>query len=335
MDYIYNTFLAGWCADAAGARLEFRKTRFTEKQAIDAMHFIGEKTNSINDGQFTDDSEMEIALLTALLKGKNDTYFPIERIAKEYIKWFKTGPFDIGQSVALAISGANTSNQMATNAYEFNEDSESNGSLMRCIPIAVFSLFKPYDTILEIAKIDASLTHFSPIVKLVTGIYCCIISEILSNRLSGNNPDITNLLNDVKNMCKKNETIYNWYSEGISIPNLNNYDAIINEGHVKHAFIMVIHFLKNIHRYSYQTAILEVLKCGGDTDTNAKIVGNLFGAYYGNCIPEYMSKPVLEFDCTMTELDCTKPFNNFYIRPAKFGIKHAIKLVKELANKYN
>jgi hypothetical protein len=40
---LYYTFLAGWCADAAGARLEFRKRRFTEKEAIDAVHFVGEK----------------------------------------------------------------------------------------------------------------------------------------------------------------------------------------------------------------------------------------------------------------------------------------------------
>jgi len=70
------------------------------------------------------------------------------------------------------------------------------------------------------------------------------------------------------------------------------------------------------------------VKCGGDTDTNAKIVGNLLGAYYGNCIPEYMSKPVLEFDCT-------KSSNKFYTRPEKYGIKNAIKLVEELTQKYN
>lgn len=70
------------------------------------------------------------------------------------------------------------------------------------------------------------------------------------------------------------------------------------------------------------------VKCGGDTDTNAKIVGNLLGAYYGNCIPEYMSKPVLEFDST-------KSSNKFYTRPEKYGIKNAIKLVEELTQKYN
>lgn len=327
MEYIYNTFLAGWCADAVGARLEFRRTRFTEKEAIDAMHFMGEKSNGINEGQYTDDSEMEIALLTALIKGKNDSYFPIERIAKEYIKWYNSEPFDIGQTTTLALSSAKNADDMACNAYEFNEDSESNGSLMRCVPIAVFSLFKPYEIILEIADLDASLTHFSCIVKLVTGIYCCIIAEILSNRLIGNNPDIKNLLNYVKNMCKNNESIYNWYNEGINMSNLNDYDAIANEGHVKHAFTMIIFFLNNIKFYTYETAIIEVLKCGGDTDTNAKIVGNLLGAYYGNCIPEYISKPVLEFDCSKSE-------NTFFKRPAKYGIQNAFKLVDILVKKY-
>ena len=40
MNYIYYTFLAGWCADAAGARLEFRKRRFTE---IEANEFVTHK----------------------------------------------------------------------------------------------------------------------------------------------------------------------------------------------------------------------------------------------------------------------------------------------------
>ena len=321
MDYIYNTFLAGWCADAAGARLEFRKKRFTKKQAIDAMHFTGGKTNGVNDGQFTDDSEMEIALLTALVKGRDNSNFPIKCIAKEYIKWYNSDPFDIGSSTMLALSQAKTVDDIVNNVNEFNEDSESNGSLMRCIPIAICCLFTPYDTILQIAELDASFTHFSSIVKLITGIYCCIISEIISCRVNEKNPDIVQLLNNVNNMCKNNETVYNWYTYGIQMSSLNDYNAIKNEGHVKHAFIMIIYFLQNIKKYTYETAIIEVLKCGGDTDTNAKIIGNLFGAYYINCIPEYMSKPVLQFECTKASDEFKRPFY--------YGIHYASKLVKK------
>lgn len=325
---IYYTFLAGWCADAAGARLEFRKKRFTEQEAIDAMHFVGEKSNGISDGQFTDDSEMEICLLQGLIDGKNEEGFPVEKIAKEYIKWYKSSPFDIGNTTRMALFEAKNADDMVNNAYEYNEESESNGSLMRCIPIAAFSIYKPVKTILKVASVDASLTHYSEVIQLITGIYCCIISKILSYRLQF--PDktinIDNLIELIKDIIANSEIkdmfVIQWVFDALDMTDLSTYDAISNEGHVKHAFMFFIYFLKNINHFTYEKAMIEVLKCGGDTDTNAKIVGNLFGAYYGDCVPKYMSDPVLNFDCTKAE--------GFYKRPKKYGIKNAIKLVGEI-----
>lgn len=115
MDYkniIYYTFLAGWCADAAGARLEFKKKLFTKEEAINAMHFVGEKTNSIPEGQFTDDSEMELCLLQGLLNGKNSPFFPVEEIATQYIEWFKSSPFDIGNTTQMALIAAKDAEDM-------------------------------------------------------------------------------------------------------------------------------------------------------------------------------------------------------------------------------
>ena len=67
---VYYTFLAGWCAESAGARLEFQKKRFTKYEVNDAMHMTGPTTSGIYPGQITDDSEMEISLLSALVEGK-------------------------------------------------------------------------------------------------------------------------------------------------------------------------------------------------------------------------------------------------------------------------
>lgn len=45
---------------------------------------------------------------------------------------------------------------------------------------------------------------------------------------------------------------------------------------------------------SFSDAISNVLLMGGDTDTNAAIVGGMIGAMHGaNGIPDYMKKPVL------------------------------------------
>ncbi len=72
--YIYNTFLAGWCAEAVGARLEFQRRKFTNKEVNDAFNMIGDSSSGVYPGQITDDSEMEIALLSALISGQKEEY---------------------------------------------------------------------------------------------------------------------------------------------------------------------------------------------------------------------------------------------------------------------
>ena len=63
------------------------------------------------------------------------------------------------------------------------------------------------------------------------------------------------------------------------IDSIDNTNCRINVGHVKHAVVLAFGFLKK--RTDYKTAIEETLIRGGDTDTNAKIVGNLIGALHG------------------------------------------------------
>ena len=47
-------------------------------------------------------------------------------------------------------------------------------------------------------------------------------------------------------------------------------------GHLKIAFMWAFHYLKN--DFTYEAAIRDILMKGGDTDTNAAIVGGLLGA---------------------------------------------------------
>jgi ADP-ribosylglycohydrolase len=62
--------------------------------------------------------------------------------------------------------------------------------------------------------------------------------------------------------------------------------------------------------------------CGGDTDTNAKIVGNLFGAFYNNCVPENVLHIVLNFDCTKAE--------GYFKRPQIYSINNALHIINKL-----
>lgn len=69
-------------------------------------------------------------------------------------------------------------------------------------------------------------------------------------------------------------------------------------GHLKIAFMWAFYYLKN--DISYYDALFDILIRGGDTDTNAAIIGGLLGAAYGkdnekSVRQEYIDK-VLEFD---------------------------------------
>jgi ADP-ribosylglycohydrolase len=83
-----------------------------------------------------------------------------------------------------------------------------------------------------------------------------------------------------------------------SIKPLNELaDCRVNAGHVKHAFTLAFHFLRK--KATYEDAVRETLKLGGDTDTNACIVGGMMGALHGlSAIPTYMIDPVMKFDPT-------------------------------------
>ena len=319
--HIYNTFLAGWCAEAVGARLEFQRKQFSDAEVADAFHMVGEKTTGVHPGQITDDSELEIALLSALVECQHDPYFPIELIAKKYIEWHNTDPFDIGYTTTCALLGANSAEDMETNAYEQNAYSESNGSLMRCIPLAVFGINKSPEIVMNIAIRDAELTHSNTLVGEITGLYCILISRILHSKINKYEIHIDSLLELVKSLTT-HSIILKWIHTGSSLTTLDGYDCILNEGHVKHAFIFVMYFLKNLDKYDFVRAISEVLKCGGDTDTNAKIVGNLFGAYHGNTVPTYLSEIVVNFDCTKVD--------DFFKRPYSCSVKYAIELLHQL-----
>lgn len=67
-------------------------------------------------------------------------------------------------------------------------------------------------------------------------------------------------------------------------------------GFLKIAFVWAFFYL--YHDKSYPEAIRDMLLQGGDTDTNAAIVGGLLGARYGmeGDLEKEWSKQVLEYD---------------------------------------
>ena len=75
----------------------------------------------------------------------------------------------------------------------------------------------------------------------------------------------------------------------------------------------------------YKSVIRHVVKMGGDTDTNACIVGGMIGALVGvKNVDRTMLQTLLKFDCESQNIK----------RPAEFSVrKYAIPLIEALIEK--
>lgn len=308
---IYGCILGGWCADAAGATLEFCYKEITEQMVEIAMKMPGGGAIGVGPGQITDDSELEIGILNALVKSSTRCQYPLEMVAEEYIYWFNSSPFDIGSTCSNAFSGALNSRDMMRNALKLKNLSYANGALMRAGVIGVWARACPDDKIIEFGKSDAQLSHCNEVCQEVNGLYCLIIAKLI------NGVPVDEILITIEKKITNGE-VREWFDRANL---LDNIDCKKNIGYCKHGFQLCIYFLRN--PTTYVQAIKTTLLKGGDTDTNGKIVGNVVGAMVGiNKIPEYMLEPVINFDCVNTEVG--------HYRPKKYNVSKAVKLIAKL-----
>lgn len=304
--------LGALVGDAAGATLEFCHREITEEMALKAMTMPGGGAIRVGPGQITDDGELTLTLWRAL--NSDDA----QSLMKGYNDWYESCPFDMGRTCSLAFEtyydyfkGRNVfSVEGCKNIIKkMNELSEANGALMRATAIATWAAKYPQMSVgIDWARKDALLSHPSIVCQEVNMIYVSAIIHILS----GKTPQETlQLTNEFVSTQITSEKVKKWYfEESLDISELDSTKQI---GHVRWGFVMAMYFLRNPD-IGFEDAIKITLMKGGDTDTNAAIVGGLVGAYH--VIPEYMLKPVLDFDCTTD--------GRHHKRPAEYSVRKVI-----------
>lgn len=301
--------------DAAGATLEFFQGDIDENIASEAMKMPGGGVFSVGPGQITDDSELMLSLAGAIQDG-----FDLDKIARAYNAWYESEPFDCGITCKRAFVCENADN-MKQKAAIFSKQSEANGALMRCTPIPVFFCSKPTETLIEYAKADAQLSHPSEVCQDVNALYTVAIAHLLLYPR-----DYKGAIEKVERYAKYTSRKVKWWlkeSEG----ELDKLNCEQNIGHVRWGFTLAMHFLRT--NTSFEEAIFTTLLKGGDTDTNACIVGGMMGALHGiDHIPDFMKDPVLTFDAAkkggQMRPDEFKPSSilKYFNQPGKFCVNN-------------
>ena len=301
-DAALGAILGACIGDAAGAVLEFVSGDLTPKRVDDALTLPGGGCWRVAPGQITDDGELTLCLARALAGGG----FDLERIALSYAKWIDSPPFDIGTTTRNGLGCTHESHwaavcrkdgyavAMTRAAAERNMGSKANGSLMRAAPLGVWGASADCSTgseidvrrLAECAIADSRLSHPNPSAADAVACYAIAIAQLI--RTPGDR-DAAFAAAEAWAAESAEPEVRSWLDDarrGELIPYVQQI------GYVRIGFTHAFRHL--IAGTDYVPAIRETIAGGGDTDTNACIVGGLIGAACGaDSIPAAMREKVL------------------------------------------
>ena len=312
----YGAVIGALVGDAAGGVLEFLGRIPTPPECERALVMPGGGVFDLAPGQFTDDGEMTVTLLREL--AKNSGLYTQPSVAAAYNEWAMSHPFDIGNATANALR---VGSHAATNepvhvviekqALDRNSSSKANGSLMRATPLGIAAVRLSVEEAAEVARSDARLTHPNPVCQVSTAAYVLSIRHLILH--PGDNKGAFLIAEQYAQA--NNEEVAEWMLEARE-GSIGPVQPMA--GFVKHGFTLAFFYM--YRGTSYKKAVLETLAKGGDTDTNACIVGGLIGALHGveKLPPESVSNM----------MSCNT--DNGQPRAEKYTVKPVVRNLREL-----
>lgn len=258
--------------DALGAPFEFKSAglyrRTFPQPVVDGIgEMIGGGFFEWEPGEFTDDTQMALALAESILEAEG---FDPATTWRWFTTWAKTAP-DVGTTTAASLSkGAWHDVRMNSNA------SPANGALMRSFVQAAAFLHAPRDVVRNIVLRQSALTHPNP----VSGWGAWICVEMCREFIHGTNAFevLGDLVNDTA------EEYRTRFCEILS-PTWSPTEPHESNGSVWGCLAQAVWAVRSTS--TFDEAVIAAIDLGDDADTVGCVAGALAGARYGvNAIPQ-------------------------------------------------
>jgi ADP-ribosyl-[dinitrogen reductase] hydrolase len=275
LDAALGCVIGAFIGDALGSAIEF-KTSISKQMLYECLEMTGGIFGN-GPGQVTDDSELAMCLLNGLCGTLPE--FSMESIAHYYKLWIRSDPFDLGRTCRSSLGELYNRDpplvpSVLAAAEQYNKSSQSNGSFMRCSPLAVWCRNLPSEDLVKVVQKESSFTHSNQTIQQAQSYYVLGLASLIQH--PKDKARALNIANDyLRSHC--NDEVKAWVSD---IQNSPPMPGSPNMGHAKIAFDHTFRQL-NKQEISFVDAMAEVLSIGGDTDTNACIVGAMIGCYVG------------------------------------------------------
>lgn len=289
--------------DALGTTYEFERIEQPPYPALatqPAVDVIGRGPFDLEPGQVTDDTQLAVCLAHSLReRGRLD----VDDLGERYVAW-TTSAFDIGNQTGSALARIERGESAATAGVstwrEGGRRAAGNGSLMRTAPIAI-ALWSNPARVIEAAVDDSLITHADPRCALACAAFDAAIASrvagtrgamvevaraalagaerVLAARWGGDDPDVAADRGSIAGARADLERDLD--AALTSDPGVQGteIDLYRTAGFVRVAFRLA--FWHAAHTPSWRAAVADVASRGGDSDTNAAIVGARDGARDG------------------------------------------------------
>jgi ADP-ribosyl-[dinitrogen reductase] hydrolase len=224
---------------------------------------------------YDDDAAMALLLGESLLASKG---FDENDVARRWVKWMKVDGRGIGITTKRALTLIDRGKDPFEAGRLTNQEnpgrSAGNGSVMRCIPVALRYHDDP-DRLIRVSTQQAAITHADE--RCTWG--AAAVNLAARELLHGNIYFIDEVMHRIGDRAPRvlRDAIHRVPREGESdLPIARHGEA----GYVVHCVEIAFWFV--MHDRSLEEALISLAQAGGDTDTNAAVAGALLGARYGD-----------------------------------------------------
>jgi ADP-ribosyl-[dinitrogen reductase] hydrolase len=254
MDRAVGSFLGLAIGDALGATVEFMTAREIAAQYKVHQDIIGGGWLRLKPGRVTDDTEMALALGSALVASGG---WNLRAIADAFATWMRGNPVDIGHACRRGISHYISSGSLCVPPAEENG---GNGAAMRNLPTVLASLDNE-DLLIERSLEQAHLTHNHPKSDAAT----VALARMTRRLLLAGEQAASNQIADGLVARHPAFQFKPWPGK--------------TSGYIVDTVQTV--FDGFFHTGSFEDCLVRVVNRGGDADTTGALAGQLAGALYG------------------------------------------------------
>jgi ADP-ribosyl-[dinitrogen reductase] hydrolase len=223
---------------------------------------------------YDDDAALTLLLGESLIECRG---FDASDVARRWTKWMKVDGRGIGATTRRALTMIDRGKEpfeAGRAAYQENpQGSAGNGSIMRCLPVAL-RYHDDLDRLIRVSTQQAAITHSDE--RCTWG--AAAVNLAVRELLHGNIYFVDEVLHRLRDRAPRRlvDAIHRVPREAqedlpITVPG--------EAGYVVHCVEIAFWFAA--HDRSLEDTLVYLAQAGGDTDTNAAVAGALLGARYG------------------------------------------------------